>query len=119
MDIDGDGYLDVICGGEDCDDFDFTVYPGADDTCDGVDQNCEGDEEEDIDEDGYFNCDDCDDDPTDDLEACDTCLCGEPWCGNCARCVNPGMPEIIDNGVDDDCDPTTPDHPVCFVGIVM
>ena len=42
-DADGDGYLDIACGGDDCDDSDYTVNPGADDPCnDGCDQNCNG-----------------------------------------------------------------------------
>jgi hypothetical protein len=38
VDLDGDGSLE----GEDCDDADPTRFPGAIDTCDGVDQDCDG-----------------------------------------------------------------------------
>ena len=39
VDADGDGFVE----GEDCDDSDAGVYPGAlDEDCDGVDQNCDG-----------------------------------------------------------------------------
>ena len=41
-DDDGDGYDDEACGGDDCDDTDGTIYPGAVDACDGVDQDCDG-----------------------------------------------------------------------------
>jgi hypothetical protein len=42
-DRDGDGYLDEVCGGDDCDDGDPDTYPGAPETCgDGVDQDCDG-----------------------------------------------------------------------------
>jgi len=36
-DADGDGFTDT-----DCDDSDASVYPGATETCDGVDNNCDG-----------------------------------------------------------------------------
>ena len=42
-DDDGDGYT----AEEDCDDTNAGVHPGATETCDGVDQNCDGDIDED------------------------------------------------------------------------
>jgi hypothetical protein len=42
-DADGDGYLDSACGGNDCDDTDAAVNPGAAEVCgNGVDENCNG-----------------------------------------------------------------------------
>ncbi len=41
-DADGDGHLDKICGGDDCDDKDATTYLGAVERCDGRDNNCNG-----------------------------------------------------------------------------
>ena len=41
-DLDGDEYTDEACGGTDCDDSDPSIYPGADDPCDGIDQDCNG-----------------------------------------------------------------------------
>ena len=42
-DVDGDGYVDEACGGEDCDDADPAVNPGAEEVCTGgVDDDCDG-----------------------------------------------------------------------------
>jgi hypothetical protein len=61
-DLDGDGYIDVALGGEDCDDEDDTAWEGATELCDDVDNDCDGDVDEgltfadyylDDDDDGY------------------------------------------------------------------
>ena len=42
IDADGDGYF----SGEDCNDTDSSIYPGADETTgDGKDSNCDGDDD--------------------------------------------------------------------------
>lgn len=42
-DVDGDGYQDAACGGNDCDDLIATINPGAAEVCgNAVDENCNG-----------------------------------------------------------------------------
>jgi len=78
-DADGDGYTQI----DDCDDSDASIYPGAEELCNGIDDNCDQqiDESFDLDGDGYTSCDtsdnpaDCDDESDitypGALEACD------------------------------------------------
>lgn len=41
-DLDGDHYVATSCGGDDCDDTNLDVHPGANETCDGDDNDCDG-----------------------------------------------------------------------------
>jgi hypothetical protein len=84
-DTDGDGYVSVPKGGEDCDDDDPHVHPGGEERCDKKDNDCDGkvDEGFDTDGDGYSACEgDCDDTDSD---------------------VHPGAEEVCDTK-DNDCD---------------
>ena len=100
-DTDGDGFGDAadtveacaaptgyVADSADCDDTNATVYPGAPEICDGLDNNCDGNipaDEIDDDGDGYSECEgDCDD-------------------GNAA--INPDATEVCD-GIDNNCDGT-------------
>ena len=89
VDQDGDGYGEAD---GDCDDFDANVHPGAEEQCNGNDDDCDGglpDDEIDADADGWMVCDgDCDDASADSY---------------------PGAAEICD-GLDNDCDGTVEDE---------
>ncbi len=83
-DADSDGFVSVDWGGDDCNDADATVNPGAGETpYDGVDNDCsDATPDEDLDGDGFDSDVDCNDDDA---------------------TVNPGAAEICD-GLDQDCD---------------
>ncbi|MSP92271.1 MAG: hypothetical protein EXR79_10790 [Myxococcales bacterium] len=91
-DKDGDGYLAGTLPGEDCNDNDATIRPGAPDKCgDGIDQDCAG---------GDLKCDpDLDSDK-------DDWLVGAGDCDDDAKAINPGQAELC-NSIDDDCDGLT------------
>jgi len=90
-DEDHDGYRDATCGGDDCNDNDDTVHPGAAEVCSNqVDDDCNDatNDHPDADADGYDCVADCND---------------------AVRAINPGRPEVCGNGIDDDCNGGTPD----------
>ncbi len=84
-DNDGDGYTSDQEGGDDCNDADPEVNPGATEACgDGVDNDCDGtiDIGADADTDGSDSCQDCDDNDIN---------------------TYPTAPELCD-GIDNNCD---------------
>jgi hypothetical protein len=84
VDLDGDGYLSVATGGDDCDDADPSVHPGALESCaDGKDNNC------------------------DMAVDCAQITCGDQVCaaGGSARCKAKACAEIsCTDGLDNDLD---------------
>src|SRR5690606_10649318 len=113
-DNDGDGYTADV----DCDDNNAAIYPGAEEICDGIDNNCDGliDDADpavtgqdtwyaDVDGDGYGN-------QNDSILACNLPAGYESDSTNCDdtnATINPGNTEINFNGIDDDCNPDTLD----------
>ncbi len=105
-DNDGDGHDDLTCGGDDCNDSITAVNPNAQEICNGMDDNCDGQIDEgvlatfyqDTDSDGYGNL-------SSTQEAC-TAPAGyvtDPTdCNDGNASVNPGASEIC-NQIDDNC----------------
>jgi hypothetical protein len=121
LDLDGDGYgstpVDPICAGldagvvaegGDCDDDLAWVHPDADELCDGVDSNCDGDLDAgaldaptwyaDRDADGYG-------DATLSVSQCEAPVGWVAEAGDCDDADVDRAPDVTEvcNGVDDDC----------------
>ncbi|HYV91259.1 MAG TPA: MopE-related protein [Chitinophagales bacterium] len=121
FDFDGDGYGDAyietfacsapsgyVADNTDCDDGNIDVNPGANEICNTVDDNCNGQIDEgvqltcyaDADGDGYGNAN------------IDSVACNVPVgyvldstdCNDANPNIYPGAIEITNNGIDDDCD---------------
>ena len=105
VDADGDG----VPAGEDCADGDADIRPGADERCNGLDDDCDGEIDEDaVDADPWFPDRDGDGFGAEDGEilACtrpDGTLDIAGDCDDTTATVNPDRPESC-NGRDDDCD---------------
>ena len=95
---DADDDNDLSADDEDCAPFDPDVFPDAEETCNGVDDDCNGETDEgftNTDGDGEPDCTDEDDDndgvPDED--------------DNCSLAVNPGQNDLDADGQGDVCDP--------------
>jgi len=107
-DSDGDGYEDLDCGGDDCDDNDASVHPGATEYCDGVDNDCDSEIDEDaVDMTWFYDDDDGDTygDPADRRLSCDAptgYVTNNDDCDDRDPDIHPGATEHC-NGIDDNC----------------
>jgi hypothetical protein len=103
-DHDIDGHISLSCGGDDCDDRDSSIHPGADDACNGIDDDCDDDCD-----DAFACCQNALDDPC-------TTPSGHPGMRDCTdlctwtACCS--QFDHCDNGHDDDCDGHTDEQEV-------
>jgi len=106
----GMGYVTTVTGGGDCNDNIAAINPGAMETCNGIDDDCDGSTDEgvqttfyeDVDGDGYG-------DPnsfTMDCTAPIGYVSNDEDCDDTNDEINPGATEICD-GIDNDCDTQT------------
>ena len=125
-DTDGDGYgdsavsqtantqpTDYVLDNTDCDDTEVLVNPGATEIEDnGVDEDCDGFDLQtwyaDADGDAYG---DSAVSQTANTQPTDYVL-DNTDCDDTSSSINPGMAEILNNGIDDDCNPATLDNPI-------
>jgi len=105
-DHDGDSFIQE----DDCDDADATIFPGAAEVCDGIDQDCDDEIDEDA-ADATSWYPDGDGDTYGDARAPGVPACEPPAahvanaldCDDGSSGVNPGAGEIAYDEVDDDC----------------
>ncbi len=118
-DDDGDGVADVVCGGSDCDDANADVYPGAQELCNGIDDDCDrmvdGASADamwylDLDRDGYG------DSTRPAISSCEPQAGRVPRGGDCDdgdASIHPRVPDLCD-GIDADCDGSIDENGVRF-----
>ena len=122
-DADGDGFGDALApamacdaladhvtDGSDCDDADAAVNPAATEMCNGVDDDCDGELDEDDADDVQTWYEDADGDGYGDPAVSEVACAGPAGyvldgtdCDDAEDDTHPGAPDVCGNGVDDDC----------------
>ena len=105
VDSDGDDYDSVSSGGDDCNDNDSSIHPGATEICNNVDDDCDGSTDEDTicdtDSDGIDDDGDYSGDPKDNPCAPGASVdCDD----NCYKDANPDQLDFDGDGTGDMCD---------------
>ena len=105
-DDDGDG---VTVGEGDCNDDDDKVFPGAEEECNGIDDDCDEDIDEGLDTTPFYQ--DADDDdygnPDEKIDACekpDGYVENDEDCDDTEASANPEGEEVSFNDIDENCD---------------
>lgn len=114
-DADVDGFVASAWGGDDCDDADPAVHPGSEEWCDGRDEDCDGEVDEDA-NDALLWHDDADGDSFGDpvatsfaCEAGPGVVADDTDCDDADVDVHPAADEIC-NELDDNCDGTVDEN---------
>lgn len=106
-DADGDGEDSDSYGGTDCDDGDATIYSSASETCDGIDNNCSGSEDDASDKSTWYE--DADGDGDGGTSGSTTTACEEPPgyadtatdCDDTESTIYTGASELCDGQIND------------------
>ncbi len=104
-DLDGDGFVII----EDCNDAHPLIYNGAPEICDGLDNDCDESVDEDLPTETYYPDLDGDGFGDEDMTVED---CMQPInfinvggdCNDNDAMINPDIEEIVNNGIDENCD---------------
>ena len=110
-DQDYDAHADIAHGGDDCVDVNATVHPDADESCDGIDNNCNGtiDGTEAVDRTNFYWDDDLDGFGSGEITSYG-CTASPGFVSNDDDCddtdvdVHPDASEVCPDGVDNNCD---------------
>ena len=118
-DDDQDGHVNTFYGGDDCNDSDVLIHPGGLETCDGVDEDCNGRVDEGMEQYSWYSDADGDGfgDDASEVQACDG-QAPDGYVGTGNDCddddpaVNPAATEVCDD-LDNDCDTVADEGGVC------